>query len=85
MPRVGFDPTIPVFELEKTVPASERAATVIGFHCTCNLTAFGSKNVAKPVTVPQRYNARQVLNIQNSLHALLISDLVGGVCLYILL
>jgi hypothetical protein len=30
MPRVGFEPTIPVFELEKTVHALDRAATVIG-------------------------------------------------------
>jgi hypothetical protein len=30
MPRVGFEPTIPVFEQEKTVHASDRAATVIG-------------------------------------------------------
>jgi hypothetical protein len=30
MPRVGFEPTIPVFELAKTVHALDRAATVIG-------------------------------------------------------
>jgi hypothetical protein len=30
MPRVGFEPTIPVFEREKTVHALDRAATVIG-------------------------------------------------------
>jgi hypothetical protein len=30
MPRVGFEPTIPVFERVKTVHALERAATVIG-------------------------------------------------------
>jgi hypothetical protein len=30
MPRVGFEPTIPVFERAKTVHASDRAATVMG-------------------------------------------------------
>jgi hypothetical protein len=30
MPRVGFEPTIPVFEWEKTVYALDRAVTVIG-------------------------------------------------------
>jgi hypothetical protein len=30
MPRVGFEPTIPVFERAKRVHASEHAATVIG-------------------------------------------------------
>jgi hypothetical protein len=31
MPRVGFEPMIPVFERAKTVHALDRAATVIGF------------------------------------------------------
>jgi hypothetical protein len=30
MPRVGFEPTIPVFEQAKTVHALDRATTVIG-------------------------------------------------------
>jgi hypothetical protein len=30
MPRVGFEPKIPVFERAKTVHALDRAATVIG-------------------------------------------------------
>jgi hypothetical protein len=30
MPRVGFEPTIPVFERAKTVHALDHAATVIG-------------------------------------------------------
>jgi hypothetical protein len=30
MPRVGFEPTIPVFERAKTVHVLDRAATVIG-------------------------------------------------------
>jgi hypothetical protein len=30
MSRVGFEPTIPVFEREKTVHVSDRAATVVG-------------------------------------------------------
>jgi hypothetical protein len=29
--RVGFEPTIPVFEWAKTVQALDRAATVIGY------------------------------------------------------
>jgi hypothetical protein len=31
MPRVGFEPTIPVLQLRKTVHALDRAATVIGY------------------------------------------------------
>jgi hypothetical protein len=31
MPRVGFEPTIPVFEGAKMVHALDRAATVLGF------------------------------------------------------
>jgi hypothetical protein len=31
MPQVGFEPMISVFELEKTVHASDRAATGIGW------------------------------------------------------
>jgi hypothetical protein len=30
MPQVGFEPTIPVFELTKTVYALDSAATMIG-------------------------------------------------------
>jgi hypothetical protein len=30
MPRVGFEPTIPVFKRAKTVHTLDRAATVIG-------------------------------------------------------
>jgi hypothetical protein len=30
MPRVGFEPTIPVFEREETVHGLDLAATVIG-------------------------------------------------------
>jgi hypothetical protein len=33
MPRVGFEPTIPVFEGVKTVHALDRAATMIGCFC----------------------------------------------------
>jgi hypothetical protein len=34
MPRVGFEPTTPVFERAKTVHALGRAATVIGIFIT---------------------------------------------------
>jgi hypothetical protein len=34
MPRVGFEPTIPVFKRAKTVRALDRAATVIGIVIT---------------------------------------------------
>jgi hypothetical protein len=36
MPRVGFEPTIPVFERTKTVHALDRAAIVTG---VCKITA----------------------------------------------
>jgi hypothetical protein len=32
MPRVGFEPTIPVFERAKTVHALDRAVTVIAMY-----------------------------------------------------
>jgi hypothetical protein len=33
MPRVDFEPTIPVFERAKTVHALDRVATAIGSQC----------------------------------------------------
>jgi hypothetical protein len=36
MPGVGFEPTIPVLELAKTVHVLSRAGTVIGFHVVYN-------------------------------------------------
>jgi hypothetical protein len=38
MPRVGFEPTIPVFERAKTVHAVDCAATVIGFQSSLVVT-----------------------------------------------
>jgi hypothetical protein len=38
MPRVGFEPTIPAFELKKTVDAQDRVATMIDFTFTYLLT-----------------------------------------------
>jgi hypothetical protein len=35
LPRVGFEPTIPVFERAKTVQALDRAATVLGYCKYC--------------------------------------------------
>jgi hypothetical protein len=44
MPRVGFEPTIPVFERAKAVHSLDRAPTVIG-HCSVwravNITLHG--------------------------------------------
>jgi hypothetical protein len=37
MPQVGFEPTIPVFEREKTVHASSRAATLLGNELYCSI------------------------------------------------
>jgi hypothetical protein len=37
--RVGFEPTNPVFEREKTVHALDRAATVIGYMPTTDILA----------------------------------------------
>jgi hypothetical protein len=36
MPRVGFEPMIPVFERAKTVHALDRTATVIGLYNSFN-------------------------------------------------
>jgi hypothetical protein len=38
MPRVGFEPTIPVFKRAKTVHALYSAATVIGSHVGLSTT-----------------------------------------------
>jgi hypothetical protein len=40
MPRVGFEPAIPVFERAKTVHALDCAATVIGTGSTNNLLSL---------------------------------------------
>jgi hypothetical protein len=41
MPRMGFEPTIPVFERANTVHALERAATVIGsFPKYCDMSTL---------------------------------------------
>jgi hypothetical protein len=40
MPPVGFEPTIPVFDLVKTVHALDRAATVIGDSVTRRVLFF---------------------------------------------
>jgi hypothetical protein len=45
MPRLGFEPIIPVFELAKTVHAFKHAATVTGFSM---------------YILPQRYNKQGV-------------------------
>jgi hypothetical protein len=42
MPRVGIEPTIPVFERAKTVHASGRTATVIGGSTSISLLLFTS-------------------------------------------
>jgi hypothetical protein len=38
MPRVGFQPMIPIVEREKTFHALDSAATVISFQCSCEWT-----------------------------------------------
>jgi hypothetical protein len=42
MPRVGFEPAIPVFELAKTVHALDRAATLIGCYAVICAYKFPS-------------------------------------------
>jgi hypothetical protein len=44
MPRVGFEPTIPVFERAKTVHALDRAATVIGLQLCSSLNMTRTEN-----------------------------------------
>jgi hypothetical protein len=55
MPQVGFEPTIPVFELAKTVHALDGAATVSGFVC----------NVLQSVI--RTYEAGAALDLPNNL------------------
>jgi hypothetical protein len=44
MPRVGFEPMIPVFERAKTFHASECTATQIHFHSNVSLSFIGLNN-----------------------------------------
>jgi hypothetical protein len=48
MPRVGFEPTIPVFVKAKTVHALERAATVIGNYALYSPPMSFSSSVTFP-------------------------------------
>jgi hypothetical protein len=48
MPRVGFEPTIPVFERANTVHALDRAPTVIGL---LNFTGFNKVHAAHLYTL----------------------------------
>jgi hypothetical protein len=43
MPRVEFEPTVPVFDREKTVHALDRAVTVIGEHFFLPINIYGDK------------------------------------------
>jgi hypothetical protein len=68
MPRMGFQPTFPVFELAKTVSCLDRRATVIGFrptylyvqifsstHCSQNtLSLRSSHNIRAQVSQPYK-------------------------------
>jgi hypothetical protein len=46
MPRVGFEPTIPMFELARTVHALDRAATVIGLEVSNHLECTASRKTS---------------------------------------
>jgi hypothetical protein len=48
IPRVGFEPTILVFEREKTVHALERAATVIGNYIVNDMD-IGARGISRKV------------------------------------
>jgi hypothetical protein len=54
MLRAGFEPTIPVFEREKTVHALDHAASVIGgqkiLHAAGNSVLTGIKQILSTVT-----------------------------------
>jgi hypothetical protein len=73
MPRMGFEPTIPVFERAKTVHASDRAATVIGHMSTSVLTNISNPNISQNLfkdgvsnNKPRVDNLNKILNF--SLH-----------------
>jgi hypothetical protein len=58
MPRVRFEPTIPVFERAKTVPALDRAATAIDRCCSGN---GNMKRIAtSPVLCPRFSKLTQI-------------------------
>jgi hypothetical protein len=52
MPQVRFEPTIPVYEREKTVHALDRAATVIGGFMRCKSDKGASPPQCTRDTVP---------------------------------
>jgi hypothetical protein len=60
MSQVEFEPTIPVFELVKTVHALERSATVIGSTYTRNCNSVGEIITELPLT--KLVNAYWIIN-----------------------
>jgi hypothetical protein len=79
MPRVGFEPTIPVFQRAKTVHASDLAATVIGhtshiniyiskyYQRTQNRNDTLKKNTARSFVTLYNLRLCTVLKLDNSL------------------
>jgi hypothetical protein len=51
MPRVGFEPTIPVFERAKTLHSLDRAAIVIGT-CVSQTWKFGTRSNTTELRFP---------------------------------
>jgi hypothetical protein len=56
MPRVGFKPTIPVFERPETVHASDRAATAIGEYIYLRYDNLLHRNVSREENTSVKVN-----------------------------
>jgi hypothetical protein len=70
MPRVGFEPTIPVFELAKMVHATDCAATVIGNSIGCSerrLTghSFYRRNCLRQSCAARHHVLRSLISLHN--------------------
>jgi membrane glycosyltransferase len=63
MPRVGSEPTTPVFERAKAIHALDRAATVIGAmnYVTCKLW-LSHVNAHYPKVISQQVNTQERVN-----------------------
>jgi hypothetical protein len=64
MPRVGFEPTIPVFERAKTVHALDGATTVIGRQRWVNNIKIGLKEILYDYV--KNFNVNEIPNFERA-------------------
>jgi hypothetical protein len=63
MPWVGFEPTIPAFERAKTVHASDRAATIIGYIAMHQIVVSKTYDLKKVRKYSSAHDDRRYLDV----------------------